>query len=66
MDFAFSGCTSLSSVDLSNFSNENLVSMSRMFFHCYALESLDMSGFKTTKVEDMSYAFADCNKKFRY
>jgi len=47
---------------LSDFSNDNLISMSRMFFHCSALETLDLSQFKTPKVEDMSYAFADCSK----
>ena len=56
----FSGCESLTGVDLSTFNTEQVTSMKSMFENCHALESIDLTGFKTPKVEDMDYMFHGC------
>jgi len=56
----FSGCTGLTSLDLSSFSNENVTNMGYMFYNCKNLTDLDLSSFNTAKVKDMSYMFQNC------
>ena len=57
----FYGCSSLKSLDLSNFDTRNVTSMGSMFNFCSALESLDLTNFNTTKVTDMESMFCECN-----
>ena len=53
----FCGCSSLESLDLSNFNTEKVINMVDMFSGCSALTSLDVSSFNTKNVEDMSGLF---------
>jgi len=57
----FNGCSSLTSLNLSNFKTENVKDMNGMFYGCKSLTSLDLSNFKTENVKDMSYMFNGCN-----
>ena len=56
----FAGCTSLKSVDLSNFHISRATNMADMFYHCSALTSLDLSGFNTKNVKYMWAMFEGC------
>ena len=61
MNFMFSQCWSLTSLDLSSFNTTNVTSMYRMFHDCHALTSLNVSNFNTANVMYMSYMFCDCS-----
>ena len=56
----FSRCTSLTSLDLSNFDTSNVTSMNYMFSRCQSLTSLDLSNFDTSNVTDMDSMFYTC------
>ena len=60
MSYMFSGCETLTSLDLSNFNTAKVTDMIRMFSGCEALTSLDLSNFNTAKVTEMSYMFTGC------
>ncbi len=62
MNSMFSDCSSLTSLDLSNFDTSKVTSMSNMFYNCNKLTSLDISNFSTSKVTDMGRMFSECNK----
>ena len=57
----FSGCTSLTSIDLSNFNTSSVVDMGNMFSGCSFLRSLDLSNFDTSSVTSMDYMFFECS-----
>ena len=57
MSSMFSGCSKLTSLDVSNFNTRNVTDMSSMFSGCDGLTSLDVGKFNTSKVTDMSYMF---------
>ena len=57
----FSDCSTLSSLDLSNFNTAIVTNMSYMFFNCANLSSLDLSNFNTAIVSDMSLMFGGCS-----
>ena len=57
----FYGCTSLISVDVSNWNLSNLTSMKTMFYECKALTELDVSKWNLSKVTSMQGAFRECN-----
>ena len=57
----FYGCSSLTSLDLSNFNTEQVTDMSWMFYDCSSLKSLDFSNFNTKQVTDMSSMFSACS-----
>ena len=59
MEDAFSGCTSLKEVDLSNFNTSKVTTMSHMFYNS-GFEKLDVSKFNTAKVTNMMYMFNSC------
>ena len=61
MSSMFSGCSSLTSLDLSCFKTDNVTDMSSMFDGCSSLMSLDLSGFKTDDVTYMKYMFSGCS-----
>ena len=50
MSHIFYECTTLTSLDLSNFNNDNVIDMSHMFYNCSALDTLNLSNFKTKKL----------------
>ena len=58
----FSGCFSLTSLDVSNFNTQNVEDMSIMFEYCSALSSLDLSKFNTANVKNMEDMFKECRK----
>ena len=61
MGFMFSGCSSLTSLDLSHLDTDVVTDMSAMFQSCSSLTSLDLSHFNTINVADMSFMFMDCS-----
>ena len=54
----FSGMSSLTSLDLSNFNTSNVTNMSSMFYNMRNLTSLDLSNFDTSKVTSMASMFS--------
>ncbi len=56
----FSGCSSLTSLDLSGFDTSSVTNMGYMFSGCSSLTSLDLSGFVTSSVTDMNGMFKSC------
>ena len=61
MDYMFSECSSLTSLDLTGFKTDNVENMNGMFSGCSGLTSLDLTGFKTENVWTMSGMFRDCS-----
>lgn len=61
MGSMFQDCSSLTSLDLSNFDTSNVKNMSYMFYGCYKLTSLNLSSFDTSKVTSMSSMFSECD-----
>ena len=58
----FSGCSALTSLDLSPLDTSKVTYMSEMFKGCDKLTSLDLSSFDTSEVTDMSEMFWRCSK----
>jgi surface protein len=58
--YMFSGCESLTSLDLSSFDTSNVTNMEGMFSGCSNLTSLDLSSFDTSNVTKMVQMFAGC------
>lgn len=56
----FSDCSSLTTLDVSNFDTSNVTDMYEMFCHCSNLTTLDLSNFDTSKVTNMSGMFSGC------
>ena len=61
MNYMFSNCSNLTSLDLSSFNTSNVRNMSYMFSNCSNLTSLDLSSFNTSNVTDMSSMFNSCS-----
>jgi len=57
----FGGCSSLTSIDLSNFNTQNVKDMHSMFGGCSSLTTINLSTFDTQKVTDMYGMFANCS-----
>ena len=60
MGSMFSGCTELTSLDVSSFDTSIVTDMRYMFSYCYGLTSLDVSSFNTSNVTDMNNMFSYC------
>ena len=58
----FSGCSGLTSLDISTWDTSNVVDMTDMFYQCKGLTSLDLSSWDTSNVTNMSYMFGSCIK----
>ena len=56
----FSGCKSLTTLDLSSFDTSKVTDMNGMFCVCSSMTSLNLSSFDTSKVKDMSWMFSGC------
>ena len=56
----FKNCSSLTSLDLSDFKTPNVTDMHSMFNGCSSLKSLDVSKFDTSCVWDMDTMFYGC------
>ena len=61
MTSMFTGCSSLTSLDLSGFNTENVEEMGAMFYGCSSLTSLDLSSFNTSNLRMMYNMFAKCS-----
>lgn len=61
MSYMFSGCSSLTSLDVSKFDTSKVTSMYEMFSRCHSLTSLDVSKFNTSLVTDIGAMFAYCS-----
>jgi len=61
LSFMFSGCSSLISLDLSNFNTNNVIDMNSIFSGCSSLISLDLSNFNTNNVNNMCAMFSGCS-----
>lgn len=57
----FSGCSSLTHLDVSGFATDNVISMDRMFSGCGSLTHLDVSNFNTDKVQRAHEMFQLCS-----
>lgn len=57
----FSGCESLTELDLSGSNSENVKDMSEMFDGCRALSKLVLTDFKTEQVSTMESMFLGCS-----
>ena len=57
----FSGCSGLTTLDVSKFITANVTNMGGMFSGCSSLTSLDLSKFNTAKVNDMAGMFYGCS-----
>ncbi|MBQ9820906.1 MAG: BspA family leucine-rich repeat surface protein, partial [Muribaculaceae bacterium] len=57
----FSGCSKLTSVDLSHFNTEVVTDMGYMFYGCNGLTSLDLSSFITFRVTYLDAMFEGCS-----
>ena len=56
----FSGCNSLTTLDLSSFDTSNVRTMIEMFRKCSSLTNLDISYFDTSNVSNMWSMFSNC------
>ena len=56
----FSGCSSLTSLDVTHFNTAKVTDMSYMFANCVALTSLYLTNFNTAKVTNMERMFSFC------
>jgi surface protein len=56
----FSGCSKLTSLDVSRFNTSAATTLSGMFSGCSGLTSLDVSGFDTSAANNLGYMFSDC------
>ena len=57
----FRDCSSLTSLDLSNFNTSKVTNMNSMFNGCSSLTSLDLSSFDTSHVTSMGVIFNKCS-----
>ena len=56
----FSGCQSLTSLDVSHFDTSNVKNMGSMFDDCSSLTLLDVSNWNTSNVTNMRWTFSGC------
>ena len=61
MSSMFSGCSSLTELNLSNFNTSAVTNMRYMFYGCSGLTELNVSNFNTSAVKDMSGMFYGCS-----
>ena len=57
----FSGCSSLTSLDLSGWDVSNASDLSYMFFDCSSLSSLDVSGWDVSSASSLFSMFSGCS-----
>jgi surface protein len=60
MNGMFQGCSSLTSLDVSNFDTSSVTSMILMFQGCSGLNSINVSSFDTSNVTNMYGMFNSC------
>ena len=55
MNFMFSGCESLTSIDLTKFNTKKVTNMIQMFSGCKSLKSIDLSKFDINDETNKTY-----------
>ena len=60
MERMFSGCSSISFIDVTNFNTSNVKNMFDTFAYCSKLISVNVSKFDTSKVTTMQGMFIQC------
>lgn len=58
----FNGCSSLSSIDLTNFSTSAMTDMSNLFMNCTELTSVKLNNFDTSNATTINSIFYNCQK----
>jgi len=61
MSYMFGVCSSLTTLDLSNFRTNNVTNMESMFGGCSSLTTLDLNNFDTSNVTNMDGMFVGCS-----
>ena len=62
MEIMFKNCSSLASIDLSNFDTSKVTDMRSMFYGCGNLTSVDLSNFDVSQETYMYDMFFNCSK----
>ena len=62
ISFMFNNCSSLTSLNLSNFNTNNVTNMCAMFQSCSSLNSLNISNFNTNNIINLNYMFYNLHK----
>ena len=62
MQYMFSFCSNLTSLDVSNWNTSNVTDMTMMFANCSGLTSLDASNWDISKIRSMYGIFYECSK----
>lgn len=57
----FSGCSALTTLDLSHFVTSKVTDMNQMFYDCSSLKRLDLSHFDFSNVSNMGFLFNGCS-----
>ena len=60
MSNMFGNCSSLNSLNVSNFNTSKVTDMSYMFYSCGKLTTLDISNWDTSNVTNMNNMFSNC------
>ena len=60
MSRMFSGCTTLTELDLSSWNTSSVTDMSQMFYGASRLTTVNVGGFDTSRVTNMSAMFRNC------
>ena len=58
----FRNCSSIISIDLSDFNNSLINNTKNMFNGCTSLETINFTNFNTSKIKDMDGMFSNCSK----
>jgi surface protein len=61
MNHLFNGCSSLISLDISNFNTSSVNNMNYVFKECSSLTSLDLTKFDTSSIKSMQGIFQSCS-----
>ena len=61
LQFMFSDCYLLESIDLTNFNTSSVTFLQGMFSYCLSLKSINLSNFNTSSVINMEEIFGGCN-----
>ena len=61
MSRMFKGCSSLTTLDVSEWDTSSVENMKSIFQECSSLRTLDVSKWNTSKVYDMSQMFMECS-----
>lgn len=60
MSSMFSGCSSLTDLDVSHFNTSKVTNFFEMFFGCTDLKCLDLRRFETSSATTMAFMFCNC------